>query len=253
MYFVDLYANWFDVQLAKATVSVMQHNGISVYVPVNQKWAGMPAISEGDIDYARELISHNSALLSDAIRRGYHVITTEPSAAMALTREYPSVIDNEDTRLIAENTSDACSYLWEMHKSGELAHDLAPLDISAGYHLPCHLKALNQFTPAERILSLIPNLTIHRLDKGCSGMAGTFGLKQRNYRNSLRSGWGLISAMRAPDINIGTTECSTCKMQMEQGTTKPTIHPIKLLALSYGEMGEILQQLEKQGQELVVT
>ena len=40
---------------------------------------------------------------------------------------------------------------------------------------------------------------------------------------------------------------------MEQGTTKPTIHPIKLLALSYGEMGEILQQLEKQGQELVVT
>ena len=253
LYFVDLYANWFDVQLAKATVSVMQHNGISVYVPVNQKWAGMPAISEGDIDYARELISHNSALLSDAIRRGYHVITTEPSAAMALTREYPSVIDNEDTRLIAENTSDACSYLWEMHKSGELAHDLAPLDISAGYHLPCHLKALNQFTPAERILSLIPNLTIHRLDKGCSGMAGTFGLKQRNYRNSLRSGWGLISAMRAPDINIGTTECSTCKMQMEQGTTKPTIHPIKLLALSYGEMGEILQQLEKQGQELVVT
>ena len=28
-------------------------------------------------------------------------------------------------------------------------------------------------------------------------------------------------------------------MQMEQGTTKPTLHPIKLLALSYGLMPEI--------------
>ena len=70
-------------------------------------------------------------------------------------------------------------------------------------------------------------------------MAGTFGLLHRNYRSSLRAGWGLISSLRNPAIQAGTTECSSCRMQMEQGTTKRTIHPMKLLALAYGLMPEV--------------
>ncbi len=84
-------------------------------------------------------------------------------------------------------------------------------------------------------------------------MAGTFGLRRENYRSSLRAGWGLISALRAPGMQLGTTECSSCKIQMEQGTTKPTIHPLKLLALSYGLMPEISDLLNKRGEELIVT
>ena len=59
-------------------------------------------------------------------------------------------------------------------------------------------------------------------------MAGTYGLHRANFRNSLRAGWPLIKAMRDPALPVGTTECSACKIQMEQGTTKPTIHPLKL-------------------------
>ncbi len=84
-------------------------------------------------------------------------------------------------------------------------------------------------------------------------MAGTFGLKRENYRSSLRAGWGLISSLRNPAIQAGTTECIACKMQMEQGTTKPTIHPLKLLALSYGLMPEVSELLTARGQDLVVT
>ncbi|MFP6657403.1 MAG: FAD-binding oxidoreductase, partial [Pirellulales bacterium] len=84
------------------------------------------------------------------------------------------------------------------------------------------------------LLRLIPGLTVTRIEKGCSGMAGTFGLKRENYRASLRAGFELITSMRDQTIQAGTTECSTCKIQMEQGTTKPTVHPIKILARSYG-------------------
>ena len=84
-------------------------------------------------------------------------------------------------------------------------------------------------------------------------MAGTFGLKRKNYRNSLRAGWGLITALRDPVIQAGTTECSTCKIQMEQGTTKPTIHPLKILALAYNLMPELENLLLTRGEELVVT
>ena len=84
-------------------------------------------------------------------------------------------------------------------------------------------------------------------------MAGTFGLLQKNYRTSLRAGLKLISRLRDPNFQAGTTECSTCKMQMEQGTTKPTIHPLKLLALAYGLMPEVARLLTSPGQELIVT
>ena len=84
-------------------------------------------------------------------------------------------------------------------------------------------------------------------------MAGTYGLKRENYRSSLRAGWGLISSLRDPSIQAGTTECSACKMQMEQGTAKPTIHPLKILALSYGLMTEVAPLLTTPGENLVVT
>ena len=84
-------------------------------------------------------------------------------------------------------------------------------------------------------------------------MAGTFGLRAKNYRSSLRAGWGMISALRDPTLQVGSTECSACKMQMEQGTTKPTIHPLKLLAFSYGLKPEVSRLLTARGHDLVIT
>ena len=84
-------------------------------------------------------------------------------------------------------------------------------------------------------------------------MAGTFGVKRENYRSSLRAGRALISALRDTAFQVGTTECSACKIQMEQGTTKPTIHPLKLLAHSYGLKPEFASLLTARGEELIVT
>jgi Fe-S oxidoreductase len=89
-------------------------------------------------------------------------------------------------------------------------------------------------SPAEHLLRLVPGLTLDAADHGCSGMAGTFGLARENYRASLRMGLGLVSAMRGAGVEAGATGCSACRLQMEQGTTKPAIHPVKLLAKAYG-------------------
>ena len=64
----------------------------------------------------------------------------------------------------------------------------------------------------------------------------------------------LIQAMRQPQLLVGSTECSSCKIQMEQGTYKATVHPIKILALAYGLMQEELEDLfNRRSEELVVT
>jgi len=253
VYFVDIYANHHDPQLAEALVAVLEHNGVAVYVPPRQKPAGMPSVACGDLNLARRLAQHNLTLLAEPVRQGYHVVATEPSAALCLVHEYPQLIDDDDARLVAGHSSEACSYLWKLHTMGKLQLDLKPINATLGYHQPCHLRALDVGSPGENLLRLIPGLRVQHLEAGCSGMAGTFGLMRKNYRRSIRAGWRLISRLRDPAIQAGVTECSTCKIQMEQGTTKPTIHPIKLLALAYGLMPEIERLLSAPRQELIVS
>ncbi len=252
-YFVDTYANYFDPQLAEALVAVMEHNGVAVYVPPEQKQAGLPAISCGALEWARHLAHHNVEVFAEAVRQGYHVVATEPAAALCLRQEYPDLVGDEDARLVAANTSEACDYLWRMHTHGRLQLDLRPINATLGYHMPCRLKALGVGSPGCNLLRLIPGLAVSVVEEGCSGMAGTFGMKRENFRNSLRIGWSLIRRLRNPNLQAGVTECSTCRLQMEQGTNKTTAHPLKLLALSYGLMPELERLLSGRVRELVIS
>lgn len=253
LYFVDTYANWYDVQLAEAVVRVLEHNGVSVYVHPGQLPSGMAAITAGDVERVRRQARENVALLAEAARQGYAIVASEPSTALCLTREYPNLLDDDDVRLVARNSSEICSYLWRMHQSGQLELDLRPLVTTVGYHVPCHVRALGGAGDGEGLLRLIPGLVVVPLDAGCSGMAGTFGMKQQNFRASWRAGRRLIQSVRAPRLNAGVSECSACKLQMEQGTSKPTLHPVKLLALAYGLMPELSECLNKRSEELIVT
>jgi Fe-S oxidoreductase len=253
LYFVDTYANYHDPQLGEALVAVLEHNGVAVYVPPEQTQSGMAMYSLGAVDAAREVARQNVEFLAEAVRQGYTIVCTEPSAALCLTQEYPQLLDDDDTRIVAANTLEACAYLWNLHLAGKLQLDMKPLNVALDYHEPCHMRALGQGRPGEQLLRLIPGVTVHALEQGCSGMAGMFGLKRANYRNSLRAGWPLISAIRASHSVAGTTECSACKMQMEQGTSKPTWHPLKLLALAYGILPGGQTLLSARGQELIVT
>ena len=237
LYFVDTYANYFDTELAAALVKVLEHNGITTYVPSEQLQAGMPFISHGALESARKIAIRNVTFLAEAIRQGYKVLATEPSAVLALTHEYPTLLDNEeDALLVSQHTTEACHYLWKLYQRKKLKTDFKTCKITAGYHVPCHLRALENGTPAEHLLRSIPGLQVKPLESGCSGMAGLYGLKQENFHHSIRAGQGLISAIRSEEIRVGITECSTCKIQMEHGTHKPTFHPIKVLAQAYGLM-----------------
>lgn len=248
IYFVDTYANHFDTQLAEALVATFKHNEIGVYVPTQQLHSAMAMISQGEIDAARAVAARNVALLAEHVRQGYTIVATEPSAALALTHEYPILLDDdEDSLLVSQHTREACHYLWQLHQNGRLKLDFRTQRISVGYHVPCHMKALGVGAPTENLLRLIPGLRVTRVEKGCSGIAGLWGVKRENYRASLRTGLELIDAVRSGPFQIGTTECSTCKMQMEHGTTKSTVHPIKLLAMAYGLMPEMAVQLTSNG------
>ncbi|MEX0718207.1 MAG: FAD-linked oxidase C-terminal domain-containing protein [Planctomycetaceae bacterium] len=253
IYFVDHYANFHDPELARAFVAILKHNRVPVHVPPEQTASGMAMISAGDLDAARELALENLRVLADFAREGHAIVCTEPAAALCLKHEYPMLLDHSDVDVVAERTIEAGAFLLGLHEEGRLRTDFQPLDLDVAYHTPCHLKALEAGTPLARLLSLIPELRLHRIEKGCSGMAGAFGLTKQNFATSVRLGWELIEHMRGDGLHAGATECSSCKFQMEQGTAVPTLHPLKLLALSYGLMPEIALKLKSSTKKLVVT
>ncbi|MFM7740919.1 MAG: 4Fe-4S dicluster domain-containing protein, partial [Planctomycetota bacterium] len=182
--FADAYVNWNDLELGQALVKVLQHNGIDVAVPQDQLVSGMSLISDGVLSRARKLAARNVELLAEYVRQGYKIVTTEPSAALALKHEYLNLLDDDDARLVAANTYEATHFLWELHQTGQLELDFRPVNQTVGYHLPCHQRALETGTPGINLMRLVPGLQFELVEKGCSGMCGTFGLKRRNYIRS---------------------------------------------------------------------
>lgn len=253
VYFVDHFANYHDPELGRAFLAILDHNGVRVHVPEDQTVSGMAMISAGDLDGARKVAEQNVRELSELAREGVPIICTEPAAALCLKYEYPRLLDHPDVQVVADQVVEATDFLAGLLAKEQLRTDFGPLKLTATYHTPCHLKALHHGSPVLKLLEQIPELEVFTIEKGCSGMAGAFGLTRENFDTSLRIGHDLIQHMRETDVNIGLTECSSCKMQMEQGTTIPTLHPLKLLALSYGLMPEIRQRLQRANKKLVVT
>ncbi len=242
-YFVDHYANYHDPDVGRALAEILQHNRIGLFVPPGQVSSGMPRISSGDLKGAHKIARRNVRMLADVVRQGYTVLTTEPAAALCLKYEYPNLLDDEDAHLVAEHSYEACMYLWQLHQDDRLAVDFNPIPHRIAYHQPCHLRVLDPEQVGPQLMRLIPELQIDGIEAGCTGMAGTWGLQKKNYRNSLRIGWPLISAMRSAAGTTAATECSACKMQIEHGAGRTTLHPLKLFAYAYGRMPKFESEL----------
>jgi FAD/FMN-containing dehydrogenase/Fe-S oxidoreductase len=244
-YFVDIFAAYNDPLIGVATVKVLRHNGVEVYVPPRQVGCGMAALAVGDVETAREHALRNVRVLADLVREGYRIVCSEPTAALMLSQDYVDLFDDADTASVAARTVELTTFLAELHDAGRLRTDFQPVNVTLGHHIPCHLKALGGPAAGPRLLSLVPGLRVHTIDHGCSGMAGTWGMKSANHATSLAAGAGMFAELDRPGVLFGSTECSTCRMQMQQGTAKRTLHPVQYLAYAYGLMPEIEARLKK--------
>jgi Fe-S oxidoreductase len=242
-YFVDVFANYNDPLLAESVVAVLHHNGIEVYVPPRQRGCGMAPLAYGDVETARETVQRNLFVLSDLAREGYPILCSEPTAALMLRHDALDLLDDADARLVAAQTVEATAFLWDLYQQGNLRTDFVSLPLAVGHHVPCHLKALGRPPMAPALLSLIPEMSVQTIDVSCSGMAGTYGLKADNYETSLAAGRPMLDELRRRRGLFGSTECSTCRIQMEDAATVRTLHPAQYLALAYGYLPELRQRL----------
>ena len=208
-------------------VNVLKHNGIDVVIPNGQGISGMSLISDGAVKPAKKIAARNVEILAEYVRQGYQVVTTEPSAALALRHEYLNLLDDQDAQMVAENTTDACSLLLQLHQAGELELDFSPQNVHVGYHLPCHQRVFTKDPPAVKLMNLIPGLQVDLIEKGCSGMAGTWGLKSKNYVQSLKMDLDLLTRSEILQLLPVQRSAARVKFRWKKERLRPQSIPLK--------------------------
>lgn len=243
-YLVDAFANYNDPSIAESVVEVLHHQGVEVFVPPGQSSCGMAALAQGDLDHARQSLRANLRVFGDLAREGFAILCSEPTTALFLTQDASRLVDDPDVELVASRVIDFNSFLWNLHQEGQLKDDFQNLNIRLANHIPCHEKALGTYADHEMIFSLIPGVKFESLPDSCSGMAGTFGLAAQNLELSLKIGEPMLKALAQGQNLVGLTGCSSCKLQMEFASNRPTFHPAQILAIAYGLIPSLQRKLD---------
>jgi len=231
-YFVDTYANYNDHELGFAVLEVLRYNNIEVILP-NQLPAPLPAMVYGDTNRARKDLSYNVRHLAEAVRRGYKIICSEPSAALCLTQELRHFVPGEDAKLVSDNTFELMNYLLNLHLQKKLKLPVRSIADEYVYHMPCHLYAVADGTASIKLLQGLCGVKVTDLKAGCCGLAGTFGMQKKNYELSSQIAASLKDALEKSSTKNVLTECAACGMQIEHLGDKQVTHPVKVIARAY--------------------
>lgn len=230
-FFCDTYVRYVDPMLGMRIVKMLERNGYDVVFP-EQMSSGLPALLEGAPDIGKQIAEYNVNSLYRCASKNMPVVCFSPSASMALKMDYLSVLDNERSRTVAENTYDIHEFLSNLHGRNELDTNLRPLDMDIGVHFHCHTVVQGVDKHVLNLLKLIPKLRFHVVERGCCGVGGSYSFIKENYDLSMRIGKELFDAVRKEEMVYTTGE--SCRMQVEEGSNKKLGLTVDLLAAAYG-------------------
>jgi len=227
-------ANYQEPWVAEAAIAVLERNGYEVIVP-DQVCCGLPMISNGLYEQARNKARQNFGTLADLARLGYAIVGTSTSCTHTLKAEYREMLDldDADARAVAEATWDICEFLLDLHEDGRLDTRFGRLDRDLPYHPPCQLRSHGIGIPALDLFALVPGLRAVDMDHDCCGVAGTYGLKREKYAIAMAVGKPLFERIRGSGAREAACDSETCRWHIAQATGLPIRHPVELLAAAY--------------------
>ncbi len=247
LYFADTYAEYFDPDLAEAVVRVLEAAGVQVYVPPEPMTSGAAALSVGDVERARRRAQRNINTLEPMTREGYTILCSEPTTAVMLKQDYINLVDDPGAAQVARHTVELMWYLEQLREQGRLpTGKLENFPLTIGHHVPCHIKALQQGVQGPMLLEQMACYRVKTIDVSCSGMAGVYGLQRAHFESSLKAGKPMLDRFSQEDVHLGSSECSSCRMQMEHAGRKLALHPVQWLALAYGLMPSLRERIERE-------
>ncbi len=226
--------NYHCTEIGRATVQVLEKNGVEVIFPEGQQCCGMPYFDTGDVATMKRKGEANLRALEPWVRLGYDVIAPVPSCSLMLKREYPELLKTDVARLVSTHTFDVCEYLMNLKRQGNLNMDFVQRPLKIAYQVPCHLRDQNIGFKSKDLMELT-GATVEVIER-CSGHDGTWGVKAEFFDLSMKIARKVVSRVKEAQPDLVVSDCPLAALQIDQAgqASRPTLHPIQIVKQAYG-------------------
>ena len=228
--FNDTFMNYNYPNVGIAAVELLERAGYNV-VPANPMCCGRPMVSKGMLDKARANARHNVDLLYSYASQGIPIVGCEPSCLLTLRDEYPDLLRDDKSKVVAENSYMIDELIAMLQDKGDLALEFN--DVSGQkvlFHGHCHQKSLVGTRQSMSALRLA-GYQVEEVNSGCCGMAGSFGYEKEHYDISMDIGRQvLFPAVESKDEDWQVAVMGiSCRQQIEHGTGRKAKHLVEVL------------------------
>lgn len=226
--------------IAQATLDVLSHHGVGVFLPENQGCCGIPAISAGDATAFNRLVRHNLEQFNGADFD--YLITSCATCTSTIKNIWPMMFQDESGEIkalaekIADKTMDISQFL--VSKIGlKTGNNINSENIkTVTYHDPCHLKkSLGVSKEPRDLIKANPRYLLREMPDAdtCCGMGGSFNLQ--HYDISSDIGKMKLENIKLSGCSIVATSCPACMIQIadmlsKSGNHFAVKHPVEIYA-----------------------
>ena len=226
----DTFTNHFLPEHGRAAVEVLENAGYQVLVPGAPLCCGRPLYDYGMIDEAKRMLRDILSTLQAPIEAGVPLIGLEPSCLAVFRDEMANLLPNDRD---AKRLHDQSFMLSEFLNRKVKDYQPPKLNRTVLVHIHCHHKSVIGQDDELAILKKL-GLDVDEPDKGCCGMAGSFGFEAAHYDVSMAIGeQALLPAVRKLDDDaLVIADGFSCEQQIEQATGRRSLHLAEVLQMA---------------------
>ena len=217
-------------------VKVYERNGVQCHLAEGSQCCGAPFLHAGDFDNFEHAAKKNVRILADQVRAGRDIVVPQPTCGYILKKDYIEYLgEDDDTRLVRDNTYDAAEYLVRLHKDEGTTFDTTfggAVPETITYHVACHLQAQNIGLKSRDLMKLT-GAKISLVNK-CSGIDGTWGYRAENYDEQQEVIQALKKDVEAQGCDVVVGDCHLANTAIDESTGRTPLHPLQVVARAYG-------------------
>jgi FAD/FMN-containing dehydrogenase/Fe-S oxidoreductase len=232
----DTFTNYFEPDVAKAAVEVLEAAGCAVELPRGHVCCGRPLYDFGMLKLARRQLEQILEQLRPEIRAGVEVVGLEPSCVDVFRDELLNMLPHdEDAKRLAKQTFSFVEFLTE-----RLDWQPPTLGARAVVHGHCHHRAAERDLSHDRALLDRLGLDYEVLDTGCCGMAGSFGYHAGEHYDvsvAVAEHSLLPKLAETPRDALVIADGFSCRGQIEQLDGREALHVAQVVQRALRQSG----------------
>ena len=225
--------------VAKAVCDVLDYHGVGIFIPEGQGCCGLPALTSGDADTFKRLVSLNLEIFEK--QEFDYLITPCATCAYTIKKLWPMMFRKNRSDLkdrvekMADKTMDINQFL--VSKVGIKTKEInSDQSIVITYHDPCHLsKSLGVRAEPRALIKANPRYCLREMPEAdrCCGFGGSFNLQ--HYAISSQIGKRKLTNILSTGCSIVATGCPACMIQisdmLSRSQSKIVVkHPVEIYA-----------------------